>query len=147
MQDPMSPLTPNPNYSDAEADALGLVHEGMIILARGQRDLFTTIPGAGKRVIEAERLIQASVQALIDLGRPRLAPDLLAKGWELTSTGEWARRYTSDEYPFAADLEASSSEHFGFVYARNNDHARMIDGTIAVPKWGISYGTADDYVT
>ena len=139
-------LTPNPNYSDVEAETLALIHEGMIALARNQITFLNAIPGAGKRIIEAERLIEASTNALIDLGRPRVAPDLRAKGWEMTSTGEWARRYTEDEYPFATELEAHASEHYGFVYARNNHHARIIDGDLAVPKWGIDYGDQGDYV-
>lgn len=138
-------LTPNPNYSDAEADALGLVHEGMITMARNQIIFLDAIPGSGRRRLELEDLVNTSIAALVDLGRPRVAPDLRANGWRLGEQGEWMRPYTTDEYPFDAELDANC--YSGFVYARNNDHARMIDGTIAVPKWGIIYGTADDYVT
>lgn len=120
----MKMLTPDPAFSDDMADSLASMHESMIALAKG-------LDAAYPSPLYVER-IKVHVDALISLGRPRVAPDLLAKGWSYDhSMKQWVRPYTADEYPFPTEPydHTTDASGAGRVWAEHNEHARMIDGT------------------
>lgn len=141
------PLTPDTTMSDDMADSLASMHESLIAMARSFANIYGTTV-SGEHVTMSGRslddIIQTHTDALISLGRPRVAPDLRAKGWRFDhNIDRWVRPYTDDEYPFSAELDVTTS--LGQVWADNNFHARVIDGTIPMPKWGIP-NEAEHYV-
>lgn len=117
-------LTPDLSVSDTLADVLAANHESFIELFR----ILLDDPDTQRRGT-LELSIKRHIQGLVDLGRPRVALDLRARGWELNKHG-WRRPYNGDEYPFPTEtLMDDGPVAAGWVYAENNDHARLIDGT------------------
>lgn len=138
-------LTKDPNVSDELADTLAQSHESLILAFNALGALATA---AGITLGNLEPRIQTHIEALVKLGRPRVAPDLKLAGWELTSQNPtlWCRRLRPDEDPtFPNASLAPPYVDEGRVYAENNRHARYLDGAITL-KYGLSLH-AEDFVT
>lgn len=124
-----NPLTPDPSISDGLAHAFGAMHASTIALAI---QTLTTPDNLPLR----DQIIKRHTEALIQLGRPRVADDLLPNGWFINDQGEWERPCTDDDWPFPVE-DVYSHTSGNRVFAENNHHARTIDG-ILPPSW-ISY--------